>query len=75
MAGVAGVGSLGCAEEAGEDADEEQAKGGHADADEADVDLDGGPDADFVEVPGWVEGVGAEADEGLETKNADDSDT
>ena len=59
------------AEGAGEDAHEDEAERGHAGADDADVDLDGGPVCCVGLVPGGVCGVG-KGDEGLEADDGDD---
>lgn len=63
------------AEETREELDEQETQGGQADAYDADVDLNGGPDADFDVVPGWVDVVAVEEDEGAQTKTTHDCDT
>lgn len=74
VAAVVGVVAARGAESLREETDEENADGGHAGADDADVDLDGGPFGDLEIFPGWVLAVGAELDDGLETEDTDDGD-
>ena len=59
--------------DAGEEADEDEAHGGHAGADKADIDLDGGPERDREVIRGGV--VGRRKDnERLQSNNRDDGD-
>lgn len=61
------------AHDAGEHAYEDEPEGRHAGADDADVDLDGGPVRRIGLVPGGVNGV-CEGDEGLEADDGNNSD-
>lgn len=54
--------------------DDKCADRGEAGADDADVDLDGGPDGDFLLHPRGVGGVDVVGDEGFETETAHDCD-
>ena len=63
----------GAAAEGGEQADEEQAQGGHARAHDADVNFDGRPQRDRKVVPGRVGGL-AEDDERVQADDGDDGD-
>ena len=60
--------------EAGEEADEEDSSRGHAGTDEADVDFDVGPHCDVNILPSWIEGVGAELENGAKAEDADNRD-
>lgn len=62
---------MGGAEAAGEDAGEEAAEGGHADAEDADEGFEDGPVGCGDVVPGCVCG-GGELDEGLEADDGYD---
>ena len=72
-AGVALAAKLGG--DAADKGDDEGADRGQAGADDADVDLDGGPDGEHAFYPRGVGRVDVVGDERLETDAADDSDT
>lgn len=58
-----------------EQSDEEEPHRGHARADDADVDLNGRPEAHVEEVPCWIPDVGSELDQRSEAEDADNGDT
>lgn len=62
------------AEDLGEESDENDAYGGHACANDANVNFDGGPKRHFELVPCRVLGLG-KCDQGLQTHNTDNGDT
>ena len=74
VARVAVVSVPGAVGQSGNQANQDKPDGGHAGADDADVDLDSRPEGDANLVPGWVGGI-REGDEGLQTEDTHDCNT